>query len=89
MPLATGTDLIPDAAKAARLITDNTVSRDEGMAHADSPTNLLWRLQNDLTPMSRIAPKKEEPDQASFTEITLDVRPDDAPAAPVPWLTKQ
>jgi ribosomal protein L3 glutamine methyltransferase len=24
------------------------------MAHADSPTNLLWRLQNELTPMSRI-----------------------------------
>jgi twitching motility protein PilU len=31
----------------ARLITDGTITRDEGLAHADSPTNLLWRLQND------------------------------------------
>jgi twitching motility protein PilU len=72
----------------ARLIKDNTISRDEGMAHADSPTNLLWRLQNELTPMSRVTPKKEEPDQASFTEITLDVRPDDGvPVAP--WMNKK
>ena len=36
----------------------------------------MWRLQNDMTPVSRIAPKKEEPDeQPTFTEITLDVRP--------------
>jgi twitching motility protein PilU len=72
----------------ARLIKDNTITRDEGMAHADSPTNLLWRLQNELTPVSRITPKKEEPEQASFTEITLEVRPDDgAPAAP--WMVKK
>ncbi len=73
----------------ARLITENVISRDEGMAHADSPTNLLWRMQNELQPVSRIAPKKEEPEeQASFTEITLEVRPDDgAPVAP--WLVKK
>jgi len=72
----------------ARLIKDNTITRDEGMAHADSPTNLLWRLQNELTPVSRVTPKKEEPDQASFTEITLEVRPDDgAPVAP--WMVKK
>jgi twitching motility protein PilU len=73
----------------ARLIKDNTVTRDEGMAHADSPTNLLWRLQNELTPISRIAPKKEEPDQASFTEITLDVRPDDGKTPAAPWMVKK
>ncbi len=73
----------------ARLIKDNTVTRDEGMAHADSPTNLLWRLQNELTPLSRITPKKEEPDQASFTEITLDVRPDDGKGPAAPWMTKK
>ncbi|ODU08202.1 MAG: type IV pili twitching motility protein PilT [Rubrivivax sp. SCN 71-131] len=73
----------------ARLITENTVTRDEGMAHADSPTNLLWRLQNDLQPASRVTPKKEEePDQASFTEITLDVRPDDG-AAVAPWMVRK
>jgi twitching motility protein PilU len=72
----------------ARLIKDNTITRDEGMAHADSPTNLLWRLQNELTPVSRVTPKKEEPEQASFTEITLEVRPDDgAPVAP--WMVKK
>ena len=30
----------------ARLITDGTIERSEGLAHADSPTNLMWRLQN-------------------------------------------
>ena len=61
----------------ARLITDGTISRDEGLAFADSPTNLLWRLQNDMSPVSRITAKKEEVDEgASFTEITLDVRPE-------------
>jgi twitching motility protein PilU len=62
----------------ARLITQNIISRDEGLAFADSPTNLLWRLQNDMNPISRIVPKKEDSDdQPTFTEITLDVRPDD------------
>ena len=61
----------------ARLITLGTITRDEGLAFADSPTNLMWRLQNDMNPVSRIVPKKEElDDQPSFTEITLDVRPE-------------
>ncbi len=37
-------------ADLARLITEGVVSRDEGMTHADSPTNLLWRLHNDSQP---------------------------------------
>jgi twitching motility protein PilU len=78
-------------ADIARLISDGTISRDEGLAHADSPTNLLWRLQNELTPVSRITPKKEEPEAATFTEITLDVRPEDNKAGPpgVPWAVKK
>jgi len=62
----------------ARLITDGTITRDEGLAFADSPTNLLWRLQNDVSPATKQAPKKEEAatDGASFTEIMLDVRTD-------------
>jgi len=61
----------------ARLITEGKITRDEGLAFADSPTNLMWRLQNDLTPQSRVAPKKDEVEEgASFTEITLDVRED-------------
>ena len=62
----------------ARLITQGVITRDEGLAFADSPTNLMWRLQNDMNPVSRITQKKEESDdQPTFTEITLDVRPDE------------
>jgi twitching motility protein PilU len=62
----------------ARLITEGVITRDEGLAFADSPTNLMWRLQNDTGPASRAAPKKEDTDdQPTFTEITLDVRPDE------------
>jgi twitching motility protein PilU len=70
----------------ARLINEGVISRDEGLAHADSPTNLLWRLQNDQTVTSRVAPKREEPEAATFTEITIESRPDDATAgAEAPW----
>ncbi|WP_247652565.1 PilT/PilU family type 4a pilus ATPase [Ideonella aquatica] len=62
----------------ARLITEGVVSQEEGMIHADSPTNLLWRLQNDTGPVSRTPPSKPEPDSPSFTEITLDVVPEGA-----------
>ena len=67
----------------ARLISNNVITRDEGLAFADSPTNLMWRLQNDMTPISRLTAKKEEAsdDQPSFTEITLDVRPEPATSA--------
>jgi twitching motility protein PilU len=69
----------------ARLITEGVVSRDEGLAYADSPTNLLWRLENEQAAVSRVTPRKEEPEEASFTEITLDVRPDEGrPPAPPP-----
>jgi twitching motility protein PilU len=62
----------------ARLITQGVITRDEGLAYADSPTNLMWRLQNDMSPVSRVVPKKEDTDdQPTFTEITLDVRPEE------------
>jgi twitching motility protein PilU len=65
-------------ADLARLITTDMITRDEGLAYADSPTNLMWRLQNDMSPVSRATIKKEEEtDQPTFTEITLDVRGDD------------
>ncbi|HWP18899.1 MAG TPA: PilT/PilU family type 4a pilus ATPase [Burkholderiaceae bacterium] len=64
-------------ADIARLITEGRVTRDEGLTHADSPTNLMWRLQNDMTAQSKATPKKEEvEDGPSFTEITLEVRED-------------
>ncbi len=73
----------------ARLINEGVISRDEGLSHADSPTNLLWRLQNEQSPVSRVTPKKEEPETATFTEISIDVRPDDSrnSGAP-PWALK-
>ncbi|MEO7115350.1 MAG: type IV pili twitching motility protein PilT, partial [Caldimonas sp.] len=62
----------------ARMINGNIITRDEGLAYADSPTNLMWRLSNDMSPASRTTQKKEEEsDQPSFTEITIDVRPEE------------
>ena len=60
----------------ARMIDTRLVSRDEGLAHADSPTNLMWRLQNDTTTVSRAAPRKEESDQIAFTEFSVDIYPE-------------
>jgi twitching motility protein PilU len=61
----------------ARLIHEGVISRAEGLAHADSPNNLLWRLQNDFE-ASRAgdlpADLSEDEDQATFTEFTLDVK---------------
>jgi twitching motility protein PilU len=73
-------------ADLARLITGGVVSREEALVHADSPTNLLWRLQNETEPVSRIPVTKPEPDSPSFTEITLDVVPE-TPPAPKPLIT--
>lgn len=61
-------------ADIARLIQSGVVDRKEGLAHADSPTNLMWRLQNDFTKAAKNAMPPEEDDEASFTEITLDVK---------------
>lgn len=60
----------------ARLIVEGNVTRKEGLLHADSPTNLMWRLENDFAG-SRVDQREQEEeadDKASFTEITLDVR---------------
>jgi twitching motility protein PilU len=76
----------------ARLIGEGVISRDEGLSHADSPTNLLWRLQNDQAPVSRAAAKKEEPEAAVFSDITIDVRPEETRSGMElnpPWAIKQ
>ncbi len=57
----------------ARLITQGTVDRKEGLAYADSPTNLMWRLQNDFTKAAKAEVQDTQSDEPSFTEITLDV----------------
>ena len=58
----------------ARLIVEGVVDRKEGLANADSPTNLMWRLQNDFTKATQPVAAPEEQEEASFTEITLDVK---------------
>ena len=60
----------------ARLIGDGSVTRKEGLLYADSPTNLMWRLENDFAVASRAAtaPVEDPDDEPSFTEITLDVK---------------
>jgi twitching motility protein PilU len=67
----------------ARLIGEGVITRDEGLAYADSPTNLMWRLANDAEPVSRLQAKKEDPaeDQPTFTDITLDVPGDEGRAS--------
>jgi twitching motility protein PilU len=60
----------------ARLITDGIVERKEGLINSDSPTNLMWRLQNDFTSHSGasvLASQQDLDDQPSFTDITLDI----------------
>ncbi len=59
----------------AKLIADGTVTRKEGVANADSPTNLMWRLENDFNVAKAAAePEEDLDDEPSFTEITLDVK---------------
>ncbi|MGZ5181925.1 MAG: PilT/PilU family type 4a pilus ATPase [Ramlibacter sp.] len=63
----------------AKLIVEGVVDKKEGIANADSPTNLQWRLQNDFGHASASHPEEgasEEDlaDEPSFTEITLDVK---------------
>ena len=63
----------------ARLITEGLVTRDEGLSQADSPTNLMWRLQNDLAPVDRSQQvKKEDAEAPQFSDISLDVYPEGA-----------
>jgi twitching motility protein PilU len=60
----------------ARLIREGAITRDEGIAYADSPTNLMWKLDNEAAPPPRKAAGPAEPgpdDEPSFSEISLDV----------------
>ena len=62
----------------ARLITEGTIDRKEGLAHADSATNLMWRLQNDFVRDKQtdgVAEQAVADNEPSFTDFTLDVRP--------------
>jgi twitching motility protein PilU len=60
----------------ARLITEERVTREEGLAQADSPTNLMWRLQNRAAPKPKTEDRHltDQVDEPTFTDITLDVK---------------
>jgi twitching motility protein PilU len=60
----------------ARLITEERVTREEGLAQADSPTNLMWRLQNRAAPKQKTEDRNltDQVDEPTFTDITLDVK---------------
>ena len=61
----------------AKMIANGAVSRKEGILHADSPTNLMWRLENDFHVAAKAAAataEEEQDEEPSFTEITLDVK---------------
>lgn len=62
-------------ADIARLIQTGVVERKEGLINSDSPTNLMWRMQNDFSKTTQMQDDEpDEPDEPSFTEITLDVK---------------
>lgn len=57
-----------------KLVQDGLISQDEALANADSATNLLWLLNNGPDSKSAQAEPeaKSSPDEASFTEFTLN-----------------
>jgi len=65
-------------ADIARLILSGKIERQEGLAHADSPTNLMWRLQNQ--PANERSGKDQPPSPAasgqtsgpSFADFVFD-----------------
>jgi twitching motility protein PilU len=63
----------------ARMIIEGIVEKKEGLAYADSPTNLQWRLQNEVAGKDAQfaeegASDEDLAEEASFTEITLNVK---------------
>lgn len=65
----------------AALVRSGTIARNEALAYADSPTNLMWRMDNDLNRAVTASALDitdvmlpDDDDQPSFTEITLDVK---------------
>jgi twitching motility protein PilU len=56
------------------LLQKDTVTRDDALAAADSKNNLLWLINNAGKPIVKSAPgQKPSPDEASFTEFTLNI----------------
>ena len=54
----------------ARLIAEGVIAQSEGLANADSATNLVWRMQNQAE-----APSAEYPRSPGANPITLTLNP--------------
>ncbi|GAB3188897.1 PilT/PilU family type 4a pilus ATPase [Hydrogenophaga aquatica] len=66
-------------ADLARLVVAGKVDRKEALAYADSPTNLMWRLENDVALRHKpgAGPAADQPETnagPSFSDFTLDVK---------------
>jgi twitching motility protein PilU len=64
-------------ADLARLIIEGRIDRKEGLAYADSPNNLMWRLDNmaqAAKPEAQAAEAEPEDTGPSFSDFTLDVK---------------
>ncbi len=61
----------------ARLVSEGRIDRKDALTNADSPTNLMWRLQNEAQRGTTQAAQDQQDasEEPSFTDITLDVRP--------------
>lgn len=60
-----------------RMLLAKEISEEEALINSDSPTNLLWLINNSPPPGSSADPvleqeKNKEPEGASFTEFTLN-----------------
>ena len=57
----------------ARMIREDIITREEGLAYADSPTNLIWRLDNTVRGQDAVTATSVEPayEPAFFDEITI------------------
>ena len=58
----------------ARMIREEIITREEGLAYADSPTNLIWRLDNTAQGKDKHYEQPSQPDYEapSFDEITFN-----------------
>ena len=60
-----------------RLVVSGRVTREEALAYADSPNNLMWRLDNAAVQQSKAvaqAASGEEAQPPSFSDFRLDVK---------------
>ncbi len=61
-----------------RLVSEGLVSQDEAVSYADSPANLMWKLQNrdaaSEAAAAGPAPSTRDAEQPAFTAFTVEVR---------------